>query len=383
MKNIIFKIFTLAVLAVCVYGCKTDDMEYHDPEVSAADALYTPTDNQKLTLSSQAGATTMFQWSAGHAQDGQAVFYEVVFYKESDTENPVYRVGAMQSGQTYASIPHVEINKAAGRAGIPTGEEGKMFWTVVSWRGLKSAICPQKNEITVTRLKGFEVLPENVYITGDASEAGTEIANAIQMKKIEDGKFEIYTKLSNQGTYKFVDRLTDDAEVYYIQGTDNLLDADNNESSSVADESVYRINLDFTSKYAKLEKIERVEFNMCTPKQVIEMPYIGGGVWKVDNIQPDFKTEWDDDRYFYFMYVDGVKYKLGNKDKDSGNPGATSGAYFNIGYIGLDDNQWDYCFKFTSEMRSDGTSNPGSVVVDMILYMNISKGYTNEIVKKY
>ncbi|SBV98200.1 SusE domain-containing protein [uncultured Dysgonomonas sp.] len=384
MKTIIYKALILFSAVLVMVGCKSDDMEYHDPKVTPVDNLYAPVDNQDLQLSSQQGASFRFQWSQSHAQDGQLVAYEVVFYKESDKENPVYRISSDNNGkELFANISHIDINKAASAAGVPTGETGVIYWSVVSWRGISSEVCQQKNKLVVTRLEGFEVIPNNVYIVGDATEGGADISNAMVLRKIDDGKFEIYTKLSNQGTYRFVDRLTENPEEYYIDAAGSLADADNNETSSVSEEAVYCISLDFTSKGGKVDKIDKVQFNMCTPKQVIDLPYIGNGVWKGENLKPDFKTNWDDDRYFYFMYINGVKHKAGNKDKDSSAPGSTSGAYFNIGYIGLDSNDWDYCFKFPQSFRNDGTSNPGSVVVDMIFYMNAEKGYTNEIVKKY
>src|SRR5690606_40794411 len=135
--------------------------------------------------------------------------YEVVFYKETDLEKTVYRIVSEKGGkELYAAISHLDINRAAAAAGIPTGETGTIYWAVASWRGVTSAVSAKKNKLTVKRLEGFEVIPDAVFITGEATETGSDISQALSLTKTDDGKFEIYTRLKNEGGYRFVDRTT-------------------------------------------------------------------------------------------------------------------------------------------------------------------------------
>jgi len=384
MKTIIYKALILFSALLAMVGCKSDDMEYNDPLVTAVDGLYAPLNNQNVTLRSDEGASLRFQWAASQAQDGQGASYEVVFFKESDKVNPIYRVAADNLGkEVYAGVSHMDINRAASAAGIPTGESGNLYWGVVSWRGMNSALSKQINSIMVKRLEGFEIIPEAVYITGDATEGGAGLENAIQMRDMGNGKFEAFTELNSTGSFVFIDRLSGTPEKFYIDADGKLADADNDETITVGSKSVYRITLDFNTKGAKIQKIGLVQFVMATPGQRITMPYIGNGVWRVNDIRPDFKSRWNDDRYFYEMNVDGVKYRVGHKDWDAGTPGSTSGSYFNVGFFGEENDEWGYSFKFPGQFRTDGTLPTPIVVVDMILYMNNSKGFTNEIVKKY
>src|SRR5690606_36197165 len=97
--------FIVLFLILFVTGCSKNDMEYKDPAVSAVDVLYAPIENQQITLSSDQGATALFQWASSHSQDGQLVSYEVVFYNEADLEKPVYRIVSEKGWQDlYASI---------------------------------------------------------------------------------------------------------------------------------------------------------------------------------------------------------------------------------------------------------------------------------------
>jgi len=375
MKTIIYKSLILFVVMLTMVGCKSDDMEYHDPGVNPVEALYAPINNQILKLSSEPTASLLFQWSPGYAQDGQAVIYEVVFYKASDKENPVYRIPAVEPGRPYLTISHIDINKACAMAGIPTGETGSVFWSVVSWRGVSSAACTQKNELIVTRLEGFEVIPENVYITGTGSEAGTELSNAIIMQKIEAGKFEIYTELDSDGEFFFVDRLTVDAERYYIDSDGNFTDANNNETSTIDTKGVYRITLDFTNKGLTVTKITKMGLWFCPSNAVtIDMAYVGLGVWSGTG-DVEFKQEgWGrDQRYKFQLETDKGTMQIGTLNGTDSDPNADSPASYY--YVKLLDrvDQWDDKWKFAAEMDMAN--------VTIALHMQGGAPYTHTVKK--
>ncbi|MBP6331586.1 MAG: hypothetical protein KA326_03930, partial [Alistipes sp.] len=72
---------------------------------------------------------------------------------------------------------------------------------------------------------------------------------------------------------------------------------------------------------AKLQKIENMRYlspnvkTQHTEKQ-IKLPYQGNGIWYAAGVVP-YLRDWDDDRYFFWAEVDGVKTKFG------ANPGMT------------------------------------------------------------
>ncbi|ANH79772.1 hypothetical protein A8C56_01215 [Niabella ginsenosidivorans] len=358
MKTIIARILVVFTFLALVAGCKKNDMEYKDPKVSPVDELYAPLENQQVTLSTQPDARLLFQWAPSHAQDGQLVAYEVVFYKESDTTNPVYRITSDNTGkELYANISHLDINRACAAAGIPTGETGTVYWSVASWRGLSSAVCPQKNKLTVKRLEGFEVIPDNVYLTGEASETGDDLSKAILMQKTGEGKFEIYTQLKSQGGYKFVDRTTGTPEVYYINPSGKLADADNNETSSVTETAVYRITIDFTNKGTTMTKITKMGVFFCPENKVIlDLDYQGLGVWSGTGII-NFKQEsWGrDERYKFQMETSAGTKQLGTVNSTDSRPDAGSPASYYYVRLLDQNSQWDDKWKFATEV--DGANS--------------------------
>lgn len=349
MKTIIAKIFIAFSFLACIAGCKKSDMEYKDPKVSPVDELYAPLDNQQLILSTQVGAHLLFQWAPSHAQDGQLVSYEVDFYAEADTSKPVYRIVSDNTGEElYATITHIDINKACAAAGIPSGETGTVYWSVSSWRGLSSAVCPQKNKLVVKRLEGFEVIPDSVFLTGAASETGDDIAKAIPMQKTDDGKFEIYTQLKAQGGYKFVDRTAGTPTTYYINTSGKLAEADNGESADVANAGIYRITLDFTNKGTTMTGITKIGVFFCPSNAVIlDLDYKGLGVWSgstVIHLQPE---SWGlDERYKFQMETSAGTEQLGTAIDSDSPPDANSPASYY--YVKLLDqtSQWDHKWKF-------------------------------------
>lgn len=359
MKTIITRFFIAFSFLVSAFGCKKSDMEYRDPKVSPVDELYAPVENQQVTLSTEPNSSLLFQWAPSHAQDGQLVSYEVVFYKESDTIQPVYRITSDNTGkELYANISHIDINRACAAAGIPTGEIGTVYWSVVSWRGLSSAVCLQKNKLSVKRLEGFEVIPDNVYLTGVGSETGDDISKAILMQKVGDGKFEVYTKLKAGAGYRFVDRISGTPSYYYINSDNKLADAANNETSSVSNEGIYRITVDFTNKGTSITKITKVGVFFCPSNSVIlNLDYQGLGIWSGTGIITFKQESWGgDERYKFQMETSSGTVQLGALNSTDSRPTSASPASYYYVKSLAQTSQWDDKWKFASEVDKSNTT---------------------------
>ncbi len=374
MKTIITQILIAFSFLVFVTGCKKSEMEYKDAQVSPVEQLYAPLENQQVSLSTQTGASLLFQWAPSHAQDGQLVSYEVVFFKEADTTNPVYRITSDNLGkELYANITHLDLNRAAAAGGIPSGETGTLLWTVISWRGLNSAICLQKNKVAIKRLEGFEVIPENVYLTGEGSETGNDLSKAILMQKTGEGKFEIYSKLTAGSGYKFVDRTSATPEVYYINTAGKLADADNNETSTATETAVYRITLDFTNKGTSITKITSMGLFFCPQNKVIlNLDYKGLGVWSGTSVINFQQESWGkDERYKFQLETSAGTKQLGTVNATDSRPTSASPASYYFVKLFDQTSQWDNKWKFASEV--DGKSTTVTVT------MNGSSTYTHTV----
>ena len=368
-KTILF----FLIVGLVVTGCKHE--EFEEVNVSPVATLYIPEANEMVVLQTDENASVYFEWEKATAEDNGVVYYDVLFDKEDgDFSNPVYSVMADNRGtNTGATVSHIVLNRAAGLAGIPTGATGVIKWTVRSSRGLTYVTSQQSHNLMVTRTDGLEP-PTALYLTGEATENGTDLQNALSFRAISEDEFEIFTRLTAGADFKLLNALsTEYADAYYIDG-DKIREGD--QASTVDETAIYRIYINFPTAKVELQKVNKVEAFICTAKQRLEMTYQNNGMWKAENVQPDFKVNWDDDRYFYYMQLDGTEYKLGSVNKDNQAPSSLSGSYFDIGFFGVENDQWNYSFKVPADMR--GTNN---VTIDMILYLNSEK-YTNEIVRK-
>ncbi len=351
MKTIIYKAIILLSALLAMSGCKSDDMEYHDPNVSPVDQLYAPVDNKVVELSSQKDAKLLFQWSQSHSQDGQLVSYEVVFFKESDKNNPIYRIPSDNLGrELFANISHLDINKACSAAGILPGETGSIYWSVVSWRGMSSAICPQRNLLTATRLEGFENVPENVYITGNATEKGSDASQAMLMKSLGDGEFEIYTKLKKDEPFFFIDRVSGTPEAYYINTSKNeLTKVDNNETTSVSSEGVYRVSINFNTRAASITRITAMAiYQIWTKSLIIEFNYTELGVWEGSTNDFGAGVDNKDDRYKIRMTTEnGYEWWGPVNEGEDGRPSGNA-SYYNMALYDSSD-EWNPKWKFAGD----------------------------------
>jgi len=353
MKNIISKIFISLLILFTVAGCKSDDLDYPNPDITPVEDLYAPVEGQLLTLKADNNAYVLFQWAPSHAQDAQLVSYEVVFFETADSSTPIYRMTSDNVGkENYARVNHIDINRICAIAGIPVGETGNIYWSVTSWRGIKSATCSKKSSLVVTRLDGFEVVPENVYIVGSATEVGDNITNALTMKKVEEGEFEIYTELDNAGEFYFIDRKTDNPEKSYINTSGNLTEVKNGETSTVSSKSIYRIKINFLTRGTEITKIKGMELWHCWEQQVLfSCTYNGLGIWTGTQSNLRANNNNTDSRYKIRMAVEDKDGNTSNwwwgpvnsgEDADpSGNP-----AYYYMATYYSPINQWDPKWKF-------------------------------------
>lgn len=344
-KNILSIAFSLMML-LAFTGCDKDD-EFKEVAVTEVTTLYAPNDARNVVLQSSTTASLYFEWEKATAQDNGLVYYDVVFDKpDGDFSKPIYVVPADNNGiSTGASITHKVLNRIGGLAGIATSAEGVLKWTVMSSRGLTKVMSKQSRTISITRLSGIEA-PAALYLTGEGTEGGTTLANALSVKGLEGGtEFEIYTKLLAGKKYFFVDSKTNVSRTFSVDAG-NTTFKENDNGATVSKDGVYQIKLDFNTSSISIQEVTKLDFFMCTPQKRSTLTYQGKGVWRVNDVVPDFTTNWGDDRYFFWITIGGSEQKLGSKNKDNQPPSTTTGTYFTAMLYPTDKNQWDYSFKF-------------------------------------
>ena len=377
MKIRFIKLAIITSLVFAFAGCK-DDGEVKNLRVTPVKHLYEPDNGRDVILQSSDQAVLYFEWEPARAEDSGMVLYEIAFDKvDGDFSNPVFITASAGNGKyNNANIPHKQLNKIAAAIGIESDEIGTFKWTVFSSKGVNAVKAEEERNLTVKRLAGFADVPVNVYVTGEASEGGTDLSKAHQMKAIDEGEFEVYTKLTGGQTYYFTDAITGTPRQFYIAG--DLLE-EGDLTITAPKTSVYRINLDFTAGNAVLTEITSFKLFFCPSNDdIFELPYIGYGVFKASAQPVTFHQEsWGrDERYKFRMYiVDGAGESIeywGTKNSTDSRPEANSPeSYYHI--TKTPNNQWDQKWKFAGEMDN--------ALVDVTAYFRIDGEYTHEVKK--
>ncbi|MEG1380578.1 MAG: SusE domain-containing protein, partial [Bacteroidales bacterium] len=278
MKSIIIRTLLLITSLLSLFSC-TEDMNFKDVKVTPVKKLYTPAEGKQIQLLASTTASLFFEWEASKTEDSGSPLYEVVFDKEGGNfSNPIYRVPADNMGfRNYASISHKILNNIWGLAGIGAGDTGTLIWSVVASRGLNEVLALEAKSLSLTRLVGFEVLPDQLYITGEGSEAGTDISAAIACSSPVKGEFEIFTRLEAGKSYAFIDNKSQEARHFIIKDKKII---ESQDEVLVEKSGIYKINLDFNLATITLNEVTNFGLFFCPDNKVtINMSYQGKGIW--------------------------------------------------------------------------------------------------------
>lgn len=372
MKKI-FSVIAVACAALFATSCSSD-LEYKDVEVSAVKQLYSPKDNQKVTLIASATASLYFEWASANTSDGYAPLYEVLFDKaDGNFEKPIYSLPSDDNGtRSYATISHKVLDKIAALAGAGSGEQVSVKWTVRSTRGLGGKLAEESRALTITRLLGFAEIPVQLYITGEATEGGADLSKAIVCASPEADVFEIFTKLEAGKNYQFVDATSGEARHFFIEGTSIKESTDGAKAGQVEKTGVYRIVLDFAVASAKMVEITGCAVFFCPSNgTILDMPYAGNGVWEGKGATPFKQEGWGrDERYKIEMQTaDGNIYwgptnsGLDGRPSDDASVDPTADYWFCMEWPF---SQWDNKWKFHGTWDTEVTGNEPTVT----LYLN-------------
>lgn len=380
MNKIGVNLSIIVTLISLIFVSCNDSMGDPDARLSEVKTLIEPADGKTIVLEPSASASVYFEWDYVKAEESGTAIYQIAFdTQDGDFSNPVYVMYSDNNGYyNHVSLTHKLLNKIAGMAGIMPSETGTLKWTVFSIKGTKMMKADQSNTLTVTRLAGFADLPVDVYITGEASEGGTDLAKAQKMKVVSNGTFEVYTKVLANKPFYFTDGITGTPRQFY---TSNSLVKENG-TTTLSSGGIYRIILDFNTGAATYTLVEKIGFFFCPSNAVLfELPYIGNGVFKATKQTVTFKQEsWGrDQRYKFRMFVrenggqgDLKELEWGTLNQTDSPPTATSPeSYYYMQLV--TPTRWDNKWKLMSDF--DG------VPADYTVYLQADKPYTHSISK--
>jgi hypothetical protein len=372
-KNILS--WCILMMAASVFITSCDDDDSINTNISPVKSLFAPADNLFVKLAPTTEASVVFEWDQSKAEDGTLVLYEVAFDKESgDFSSPVYKLVSDSKGlENSLTLSHKDLNKIANFAGIPSLGIGKLKWTVLASKGINVIQAEAARSIEVERPAGFAEIPADLYLTGDATEGGADLINAIKFKQTASGVFELYTSLQ-AGSYQLVDRTTETHKTFSIDGSQIREDG----STAVTGDKVYRLRLDFNNAAATVWEVSKVELWFAPDGAFwFDLPYAGNSVWEASGESIVFKQEgWGrDERYkFRFTFIDGgvEKYEwFGSVNSDNQRPtAATPLPYWFM--LPVNDSQWDFSFKFDGAVDNN--------TADVRVIFDPEANYTHEVV---
>ena len=374
MRAILTKILILTS-AVLFFTFCSDDGKVRDTGVTAVKTFYEPSDNKAVGLESSASATLYFEWEPAKAEDSGGVLYEVAFDKEGgDFSDPIFVMAADNNGgSNHATISHKQMNRIGALAGIESSEQGAIKWTVLSSKGINPVKAEEERNLLITRLAGFADIPNQLFITGEATEAGEDLSKALVMRKVTEGEFEIYTKLTEGKTFKFVNSTTGTPTEYSLEGEKIVNDG----TSDVTETGIYKYYLDFNIGSFTTKEVTKVKLYLNWSQMEIELPYKGFGVWEKLNHEISGLTGNDnsDDRYKFRMESSTGETEWRTPNNDS-KPTGNESYYHMVEKTNVE--QWtnNQVWKSPSETGwSDKT-------YDFMFSLNPESSYTHNLVIK-
>lgn len=322
MKAISIKCAVLFSFILTFTACSSDG-EVRDLGVTAVKTLYEPDNGKAVVLQASASASLYFEWEPSLAEDGGAVLYEVAFDKaDGDFSNPVSIVTADNNGgDNHATITHKQLNQIAALAGVESAEEGTLKWTVYASKGINPVKAEEERTLTVTRLAGFAEVPSQLYITGEATEVGADLDKAMIMRKVTDGEFEVFIKLTEGQSFKFVSANTGTPTEYSLSG-EKLVEGG---STTVTKTGIYKYYVDFNAGSFTSKEVTKVKWFLNWSQREIELEYQGMGVWALNNYTMSGLDGSDntDDRYKFRMESSEGETEwraaINNDNKPTGN----------------------------------------------------------------
>lgn len=360
--------FLLVVFGGCLAACKKTYNYSLDQTVSPVANLFAPQDSLFVALNPASGALITFEWSPALAADGSLVQYELAFDTVADFKHPLFKVASDGTGvNTQATVSHSTLNQIAKRAGIAALDTGKLYWTVYSTKGLNEVQAAQTNVIVVARPAGFDTIPSDLYITGSATEGGTDLSKAVHFKQTAAGVFEAYTSLKSGGSYSFVNGNSGSPVSYSIVGANLKEGGSVNYTDTTAQ---VRFDLDFNNAVATITVIRSVDVWYADANSVkYHLAYQGAGVWLdagqliTENTEP-----WGpEDRYKFRFTVnagggasDSYEW-YGSSNGDNSEPtSSTPPSYFYL--VPVTNDQWNNCYKFVTSTMNNNLVN---ITVDL------------------
>ncbi len=276
------KYISILFLAIA-FGCTTENM---DPVGSFT--LTSPTidypSGESIVLDSSASSTIIeFSWEAAECSERYDITYEIAIDTggSSSFDSPITTITANNDGSgTTAEITYDDLDEALSIAGYKANAEVSLSWVIIA--NCVGTIVADTAVIRVTRFNE-ERYPTTLYLTGGATENGSNLDSAIVMTKLSDDAnvWQAYNTLTTSGGIQFYSNT--ELPAYIYGGIDGTL-SQNGNNITVSEDGIYQITVDLDNNTYELLKIDRLGvIGSCFTNgwdSDEELEYLGNGVWE-------------------------------------------------------------------------------------------------------
>ena len=262
MKHKNINILLVLLLTLMTWGCEEESNLQPEGkwELSSPSGLTLSGGNNVVLDEANPNEELLFTWEPAESSAHYNVFYELHVNRTDavDGDSPLLTLGSSNGGKdTKVTLKAKVLDEALSMAGFPANEQASIKYTVRA-KCLSKLVDTQSETVSVKRF-ATEIIPEQLFISGEATENGDDIANAIQLKRLNDenqnpsSKFEIYTKLLADKTYTFYSAQGLPAHQY--GGADGAV-IKSGAALSVNEEAVYKINIDLGNNTYSMFKVD-------------------------------------------------------------------------------------------------------------------------------
>jgi len=212
-----------------------------DGGVSGLFQILVDIDNSTLIITPLAGTMNIIgdagvDWNTDipMAHDGNGTFTIVTDLQDKEMK---FRETAgswdvnwgLSDGEVFEVGKTFQIKRDGGNIKIPAAGRYKVVLNL----GLNSATITESS------------FPETLFLVGGGVPAGWDPANSAPFVKLEDGKFRIYTPITANGEFKFLQTQSWDGDWGDNKTQPGVLEQNDEQNCKVVDEGFYRIDCDF------------------------------------------------------------------------------------------------------------------------------------------
>lgn len=288
MKKINLLVYLMGLLALAWSCEEKDNLEPTGNWQLSTPAIKGPAENAALVLDEDAPTQAIrFEWEAAKSSKNYQVRYTVVLDSaaNADFNTPILRMPSGNGGKDLSAAPTAaQLDQALSAAGYEANTAVPLKWAVIAQSLDLETMATQ--QITITRF-ATESFPTQLFLSGTATEKGTDLSQAIAMKPLKDGSgnlsnvYEVYTGLSSAGTFKFYSAADAQAMNY---GAANGQLQKNGAAIASPGAGQYRITVDLNTNTYDLLQIDKwsVVGDIITGGWGGDAPlqYKGNGVWE-------------------------------------------------------------------------------------------------------